>query len=396
MMDGWDVLARESVPSSSWAAGARGLGPSDVEALSLGGSPIVDLPAAFLDEIDPDAASQRMPARGMPALRSAVAGHYGSKWGRTIDPDEEVVITNGAMHALDSVIRALVPPSGKVGMLCPGFFIDRLVTGRPAALVRFDTRAEDDWHPTPALLRRIVDEPVDLLVVVNPGNPTGAVLEAEEVAGLVEATEAAGTPILVDEAYEAFLYGRRRHVALASVEGAWSRTVTVHSFTKGLGLRAARLGSVIGPGPLIRRIAGVVEWTALAVNPLSQMLGLAALRHVDTWQPHLVATFVEARDALAAAVAGGQLPESTLLPEGGTFAALDVRAWPDGGAAATELWRATGVACPPWSAFPGDPAVTDGWLRLGLGSAESVFERALGRLIEFGARTGWRAGAATG
>lgn len=387
MIPDWDALAREVVPSSEWASGGPVLGPSNVDPLSLGGSPIVDLPAEFLVDISADTAGERMPARGMPALRSAVAGHYGARWGRTINPDEEVVITNGAMHALDSVIRALVPPSGTVGMICPGFFLDRLVAARPAALVRFDTRAEDDWHPTPELLRRIADEPVDLLVVVNPGNPTGAVLDAEEVAQLIEVTEAAGTPFLIDEAYEAFIYGSRRHVAFASVEQAWQRTVTVHSFTKGFGLRAARLGSVIGPRPLIDRIARVVEWAALAVNPLSQLLGVAALRHADTWQPRLVGTFTEARRALAGAVSGGVLPESTLLPQGGTFAALDVRAWPDASTAATELWRATGIACAPWSAFPGDRSVTDGWLRLGLGGADSVFDRALERLIEFSART---------
>lgn len=385
-MADWDVLARDPVPSSQWSAGAAHLGRSTVGALALGGSPIVDLPAEFLAELDVDTVSRRMPARGFPALRAALADHYGRQWQRAIDPDAEVIITNGAMHALDSIIRALVPPGGTVGMLCPGFFLDRLVADRPARLVCFDTYPEDDWQPTSALLQRIAEEPVDLLVVVNPGNPTGAVLDATMVAGLVEVTQAAGTPILVDEAYEAFIYDDHRHVAFASMDQAWPRTVTVHSFTKGFGLRASRVGSVIGPPALIDRIAGAVEWSSLAVNPVSQLLASAALRHVDSWQPRLVATFTDARAALAAAVDDGHLPASTLLPQGGTFAALDARGWPDAPSAAREVWRATGLACPPWSVFPGDPAVTDGWLRLGLGAAEGVFATALERLVAFAAQ----------
>jgi N-succinyldiaminopimelate aminotransferase len=388
MMTDWDVLARDPVPSSQWSAGTAHLGPSTVEPLLLGGSPIVDLPAEFLAGIDVDSVGRRMPARGLPELRAALAEHYGRHWGRAIDPGAEVVITNGAMHALDSIIRALVAPGGTVGMLCPGFFLDRLVADRPARLVRFDTSSEDDWQPTPALLRRIEEEPVDLLVVINPGNPTGAVLEATMIERLVEATQAAGTPILVDEAYEAFVYDDRRHVAFASLDRAWPRTVTVHSFTKGFGLRASRVGSVIGPPALIDRIAGVVEWSSLAVNPVSQLLAVASLRHVESWQPRLVATFTGARSALSAAVDDGLLPVSTLLPQGGTFAALDVRGWPDASTAAREVWQATGLACAPWSVFPGDPAVTDGWLRLGLGAADGVFATALERLAAFAATTG--------
>jgi aspartate/methionine/tyrosine aminotransferase len=375
-----DPLLTTEVPSTAWSGAGDRLGPTSCEPLALTGSPSVPLPPTFLEGIDISVASTRLPARGHPTLRDAIAVRMTAETGIAFDPRSEVLVTNGAMHALDCVFRALVPDGGTVGMVCPTFFADRLLAGR-ANIVRFDTRNEDGWHLTDELIDRVRSSQLDMLFLVNPNNPTGVVFEEGELRALLEATDGSNTLVVVDEAYEAFVYDGRRHVSLSGLAHASRRVVTVRSFTKSYGLVAARVGWVVGPAELLDPVARVLEWVTLASNPLSQVLALAALDSADLWRPRLVDQFAANREALVGAIGSGLLPPTTPIPEGATFAALDVTALDVGSEeAARSLWQATGIACVPGIEFPGDPSVTDGFVRLPIGATEAVFAEALERL----------------
>lgn len=371
------------VPSIRWSPSGVELGPSECDLLPLAGSPSVSLPEEFLQGVTSTLAGTRMPASGSDELRSAIARRVQSVSGVAVDPKDEVVVTNGAMHALDCVFRALIPRGGRVGMLCPTFFADRLLD-EETEVVRFDTRRADGWHVDARLLEEIRRTPLDAFFLVNPNNPTGVVYKEHELRALVEATSAAGTLLIVDEAYEAFVYEGRRHVSVMGLEGARDRLVTVQSFTKSFGLVAARMGCAFGPAHLIAGVARLLGWVSLASNPLPQALAVAALETAETWRPALVEQFAANRRLLAAAVDAGALPVGTSVPEGATFSMLDISRLGIGSeSAATLVWQKTGIACVPGIEFPGDLAVTDGFLRLPIGAPEPVFREALDRLAEF-------------
>jgi aspartate aminotransferase len=379
----FDPLTAADVPSTAWSSVGDQLGPTSCEPLALTGSPSVPLPESFLAEINTSLASVRVSARGRLELREAIANRVGSDTGARLDPASEVLVTNGAMHALDCVFRAHVPRGGAVGMICPTFFADRLLEGR-ARLELFDTRPEDGWHLTDELLERVRSAQLDALFLVNPNNPTGVVYTEQELVALVDATERAGTLLVVDEAYEAFIYEGRRHVSVLGLGVARERVITVQSFTKSFGLVAARVGCVFGPASLIEPVARLLGWVTLASNPLSQAMALAALQSADHWRPLLLGQFEANRRALVQAIVGGMIPPATGVPEGATFATLDISSLGTGSKeAARRLWRETGIACVPGIEFPGDSSVTDGFLRLPFGAPEAVFAEALDRLGRF-------------
>lgn len=368
------------VPSIRWAPGSPELGASRRTPIALAGSPTVGLPAGFLGEIGPELAGTRLPARGRPELLDAIAEHVERTAGVRLDAASDVAVTNGAMQALDLVFRALVPAGGTVGFVCPTFFADRLLPAG-ARLVRFDTSAADGWHLTDDVLAAIRSTRLDVLFLVNPNNPTGVVYTEAELRALLEATAAAGTILIVDEAYEAFVYDGHRHVSVLSLDPHGGRVVTVQSFTKTFGLVAARVGCVFGPAPLVDPVVRLLGWVSLASNPLSQALALAALAHAETWRPRLLEEFVVNRGRLARAVADGALPAGTSVPEGATFSALATSDWERGSVdAARRLWVEAGIACVPGIEFPGDPATTDRFVRLPLGARPETFETVLDRL----------------
>lgn len=375
------ALSIADAPSIAWSGSGDRLGPSMVDPLHLSGSPAVPLPVSFLAEIDARRAGNRMPAAGDPRLLDGLARHFSTRSGVDLDPLTEIVVTNGAMQALDCVFRALVPDDATVGFVTPTFFADRLLADR-VRIVGFETRPEQGWHITDELLARISETALDVLFLVNPNNPTGVVYTEEELRALANA--APGAVIISDEAYEAFTYDGRRHVSLQSVDGLRDRIVTIQSFTKSFGLVAARVGCVTGPAHLLERVRRVLGWLTLASNPLSQSLAIAALEAGAEWRHRLVSQFETNRRALQRAVTDGALPNGTNVPEGATFSTLDISSLGVGSEEASRrLWAATGIACVPGVEFPGAPQVTDRFVRLPIGAPEPIFEEALGRLALF-------------
>lgn len=375
------ALSIADAPSIAWSGSGDRLGSSEVDPLYLSGSPAVPLPGAFLREIDPGRAGNRLPAAGDPRLLEALARHFATRSGVDLDPATEILVTNGAMQALDCVFRALIPDGATVGFVNPTFFADRLLAGR-VRIVGFETRPEKAWHITDELLAQISATALDALFLVNPNNPTGVVYTEAELRALADAAPEA--VIISDEAYEAFTYDERSHVSLHSVDAVRDRVVTIQSFTKSFGLVAARVGCVAGPAHLLERVRRVLGWLTLASNPLSQSLAIAALEAGDEWRHRLVSQFEANRTALQRAVSDGTLPVGTNVPEGATFSTLDISPLGVGSEEASRrLWAATGIACVPGVEFPGARNVTDRFVRLPIGAPEPVFEEALRRLAVF-------------
>ena len=375
----WSSL---QVPSVRWSPAGE-LGASNHAPLPLSGSPSVPLPEGFLEEIDTTLAATRVSARGRAELRRAISERIETTSGFAPDPEAEVLITNGAMQGLDVVFRALVPDGASVGMLCPSFFADRLFAGRTRP-IRIDTYGEEGWRITDRVLARVHDARLDALFIVNPNNPTGTVLTEAELVALAEATAASDALLVVDEAYEAFVYDGRRHVSMIGLGVARERMVTIQSFTKSFGLVAARVGTVFGAAGLLDPVARLLGWVTLASNPLSQAMALAAMESADSWRPRLISQFAANREQLVGALEAGNLPSGTSVPEGATFSMLDISGMGVGSEEASRrVWRETGIACVPGIEFPGATEVTDSFLRLPIGAPESVFSEALARLGEF-------------
>ncbi len=384
------VLAASHVPSSAWSIGAERLGPTNQVPIPLAGGPTAEPTPQFLEKFGTEAAGLRAPARGMPELLAAIAARLRDTDGLDVSPDRDVVVTNGAMHAVDCTLRALTEPGARVGMICPTFFVDRLATSHGVELVLFDTRADNGWHLTEELLSNVGEADLDAMLLVNPNNPTGVVYRSDELQRLLDETAADGTLFIVDEAYEGFLYDDADRVPFSSLPGAAERTVTLRSFTKSYGLRGARLGYAFGAEPLIARVARVVEWSTLACNPFSQAFALHALSDPDAWRAPLIEPFHVNRELVRCAVEDGRLSPHTVVPEGGTFVPLDVTPLGLGSReAAVLLWRQAGVACVPGAEFPGCTDTNDTFVRLPLGAAPDDFATVIARLaVAFGEASG--------
>lgn len=217
--------------------------------------------------------------RGLLALREEISRYLCRKYNITYQAKDEILVTVGGSEAIDMAIRAITNPGDEIIIPQPSYVcyepITRLAGGVPVII---NTKAEDDFKLTPEQLRTAITDRTKALILPYPSNPTGAIMEKEDIEKLAEVLR--GTDILVisDEIYSELSFGKE-HTAVASVEGMWERTITVNGFSKAFAMTGWRLGFACAPAPLISVITKIHQYAIMCAPTTSQASAIEALRH---------------------------------------------------------------------------------------------------------------------
>lgn len=209
--------------------------------LRLAGSPYVDLPSHVVEAITASASARGYtPSLGDPGLRQAIAASLQARGPKV--KAGRVLVTNGAMHALDLVFRAVLQPGDEVLMAKPGFFIGGLVRRAGARLVQFPSDPDDGFRPAWTEAAAMLSPRTKILYVNTPVNPTGYVYDDRDLAAAADLAWRAGLLLVSDESLSGFVYGGRRHKSPADPAGGDFTSVLVGSFSKDYALPGLRVG----------------------------------------------------------------------------------------------------------------------------------------------------------
>ena len=168
---------------------------------------------------------------GTQKLRDALSD-YLTSFDLHYDPKKEIIVTCGGSEAVDAAIRALVDEGDEVIVHSPNFVCyEPLVNLCGGKCVTIETVAEEDFKVTPEKLRAAISPKTKLLVLSYPNNPTGAVMEREDLEALANVIKDTDICVLSDEIYAELTYGQK-HVSIASLPGMRERTVVVSGFSK--------------------------------------------------------------------------------------------------------------------------------------------------------------------
>ncbi len=228
-------------------------------------------------------------ARGLPALREAIAGFYASRYSLNINP-ERIMITPGGSGALLLASALLVDP-GKHWLLAdPGYPCNRhflrLVEG-DAQLV--PVGPEVNYQLTADLVERYWDQDSVGALVASPANPTGTVLSREELAALSVALRERGGHLVVDEIYHGLTYGMDAPSVLEVDNDAF----VLNSFSKYFGMTGWRLGWLVAPESAVPELEKLAQNIYISAPTLSQYAALAC------FQPETLAILEERRAEFA-------------------------------------------------------------------------------------------------
>jgi len=213
-------------------------------AINLGqGFPDFDVPQRLLDALTRAVHAghnQYPPMAGIAPLREAIARKTRRVYGHAPDPDTEITVTSGATEALFNAIHAVAGVGDEVIVLDPAYdSYAPAIALAGARAVHVPLRTEDfrpDWQLTPR---------TRLLIINSPHNPTGAVLNAEDIAALHTVLDASGIWLLSDEVYEHIVFDGARHESILRYPALRERAFVVSSFGKTYHCTGWKLGYCI-------------------------------------------------------------------------------------------------------------------------------------------------------
>jgi aspartate/methionine/tyrosine aminotransferase len=208
-------------------------------------------------------------SNGSDELRARIAALYA---GAVADG---VVVMNGSAEANFAAMWQLVQPRDEVAILVPTYMQTYgLAQNFGAHVVEIPLREELGWQPDPDQIRRSVTERTRVLVVTNPGNPTGAVLAPEVRAAIVETAARTGTWLLADEVYTgAELVG----METPSFFGATERVIATGSLSKAYALPGLRIGWAATDPHTAESLWARSDYTTISPGELSDRLAVCAL-----------------------------------------------------------------------------------------------------------------------
>jgi aspartate/methionine/tyrosine aminotransferase len=229
-------------------------------------------------------------ALGLPKLRESIAAFYGRRYGLAVDPSR-VIVTAGSSAALLLAFGVLLDAGDEVLLADPSYpcnrhFVRALgAVPRPVAVCA-DTR----YQLTAALAERHWNAATRMVMVGSPSNPTGTLIEATEVAALAALVRRKGGTLLADEIYHGLTYGVEAQTAAETGEDV----LVVNSFSKYFQMTGWRLGWLLAPRDLVRRIEILAQNLFISPSTPAQHAALAC------FEPATIAILEERRAELDA------------------------------------------------------------------------------------------------
>ncbi|MBR4073528.1 MAG: aminotransferase class I/II-fold pyridoxal phosphate-dependent enzyme [Clostridia bacterium] len=219
---------------------------------------------------------------GVIELRREVSNYLSRKYNTEYEPEKEILITVGGSEAIDACVRAVVSPGDEVIIPQPSYVCYEPITALAGGVpVIIETKAEDDFKLTPEQLRAAITPKTKLLILPYPCNPTGAIMEKEDLEKIAEVLKGTNIIVLSDEIYSELTFGGKPHTSIASVEGMWERTVTVNGFSKSFSMTGWRLGFACGPREIMSQITKIHQFAIMCAPTTSQFAAIEALKNCD-------------------------------------------------------------------------------------------------------------------
>ncbi len=226
-----------------------------------------------------DGETQYTANRGLLPLRQEIAWYLEHRYNLTYNPETQVLVTVGASESIDVALRAIVSAGDEVLVPEPSYVSYSpsviFAGGNPVGVV---TTAETDFRLSAEAVRKAITPRTKALILPYPNNPTGAIMEKQDLEALAEVIREKKILVISDEIYSELTYGDRHHVSFASLPGMTDYTLTINGFSKSFAMTGWRVGYICGPEALIDVMNKIHQYGILCAPRQGQAAALEALR----------------------------------------------------------------------------------------------------------------------
>ena len=316
---------------------------------------------------------------GTVELRREISAYQKRRFGLEYDPKNEIIVTVGGSEAIDLALRAVVNIGDEVIVPEPCFVCySPLVTLAGGAPVTINLRAENDFRLTAAELEAAITPKTKAVVLAFPNNPTGAVLDGNDLENLAKVIRRHNILVISDEIYAELTYGER-HVSIASLDGMRERTIIAAGFSKSYAMTGWRLGYTLAPPEITAQMLKIHQFAIMCAPTASQFAAVEAVRNGDEDIEYMKAEYDGRRRFVVSGL--HDMGIDCFVPRGAFYVFPDISGF---GMTSEEfcgrLLREKHVAIVPGTAFG---ECGEGFARISYAYSLRHLEKALKRMEEF-------------
>lgn len=219
---------------------------------------------------------------GLKDLKIEICNYLYRKNHLQYNPDNETIVTIGGSEAIDISLRAMIDPGDEVLIPQPSYVsylpCVTLAGGTPVII---ELKEENEFKLTKEELLKSITEKTKILILPFPNNPTGAIMEQEDLIEIAKIVEEKDLFVISDEIYSELTYGKK-HVSIAELPGMKERTILINGFSKSYAMTGWRLGYAVGPKSIIEQMIKIHQYAIMCAPTTSQYAAIEALKNGDS------------------------------------------------------------------------------------------------------------------
>ncbi len=269
-----------------------------------------------------EGATHYVNSKGLPELRKAVSKFLKMNIQVDYNPEKEIQITTGAVHAYYAAIKAILNPADEVLMPNPTWPTHKTMVefagGNP---VEVRSEKENNFFPEIGELQNKISQKTKAVVLNSPGNPTGAVAEKKYVEELVNFSVENNLFIISDEVYHKIIYDGAEHISPAQIPGGKERTIVINSLSKTFAMTGWRIGYLAASEKIIRLAQKASQFTVTCAPQFIQQAAAFALTDNDVQGAckNMVDIYSKRRNVIFQKLKENNFEEIVGLPPKGAF-----------------------------------------------------------------------------
>ena len=218
---------------------------------------------------------------GLKELKVEICNYLKRKIDVSYRYQDEVVVTVGGSEGIDIALRAMLEPGDEVLIPQPSYVSYEpctiLAGGKPVII---NLKAENEFRLTAEEILEAVTEKTKVLILPFPNNPTGAIMEKEDLEAIAKVIEEKDIFVISDEIYAELTY-KGKHVSIASLPGMKERTILINGFSKSYAMTGWRLGYACGPKNILEQMIKIHQFAIMCAPTTSQYAAVEALKNGD-------------------------------------------------------------------------------------------------------------------
>lgn len=229
--------------------------------------------------------------RGTPELRAEISNHFKKNFQVEYNPDTEILVTVGVSEALDLAMRAILNPGDEVLIPEPCYVSYQACTILAGGVpVSVPAKIENEFRITPEELEPFLTKKTKAILIGYPNNPTGAIMEREDLLKIADFAEKNDLIVISDEIYGDLTYSGV-HECFSALPKMRDRTILLNGFSKAYAMTGWRIGYALGNSDFIAAMTKIHQYTMLCAPITAQMAAVEALRNGEKYMKKMVAEY---------------------------------------------------------------------------------------------------------